>query len=104
MEELWRQIVDIVLLVISIAFGGYLAKAKKKIKDAADLMNWLDSSLQDDKVTEEEWNEGFQKLKVLIHDCPGKEPKSQRMLQIKLIIIIVLGVAFLVWYFLFKGW
>jgi hypothetical protein len=104
MEELWRNVIDVILIVLTIAFGSGWKKVKAKIGRAADLMNWLKNALEDDKVSEEEWNEGFQKLDALIADCPGKEPESQRRLQIKLIIIIVLGVAFLVWYFGVHGW
>jgi hypothetical protein len=104
MEEILRNIIDVVLLVIGIVFPAKWLKAKRKIGDAADLMNWLKNALTDDKISDEEWDEGFQKLDALIADCPGENPPEQRKLQLKLIVIIILGILFLIWYFGFHGW
>ena len=98
------QIVSVLLLIVSVLAGGYLEKFKKKLEAARDLLSKLNDALTDDAISEEEWMGLFTQLSVLVHDCPGENPPGERRIQLKLIIAIAIGVIFLLWYFLVRGW
>lgn len=102
--NLLYQIVSVLLLVVSVLFGGYLLKFKKKLSDATDLMVSLNKALEDNAISDAEWIDMFNKLGVLLHDCPADEPPSERKRQIYLIIAIACVAVFIVWYFFVHGW
>jgi len=102
--ELIRNIINVILLIAAVLAGGYLVKFKRKLGHAKDLMVYLNDALTDDKVSEQEWMGLFAILGTLLHDCPGKEPPSERKHQIYLVIAIIFLVALVLWYFFVHGW
>jgi len=102
--ELIRNIINVILLIAAVLAGGYLVKFKRKLGHAKDLMVYLNDALTDDKISEQEWMGLFAILGTLLHDCPGKEPPSERKHQIYLVIAIIFLVALVLWYFFVHGW
>lgn len=81
--DLIKTIVNILLFIIPIVFGGLLIKFKRKLNLLTKVMIWLNDAMADDKITEEEWNAGFEALGMFLHDCPSSTDDLYKMMQVQ---------------------
>lgn len=77
------QIISAVLTVVAVLFGGYLSSAKKAIKDAKDFMAELHEALQDNTITQEEWQELGAALGKIIGNFSSKQGRKNAVEGVK---------------------
>ena len=66
--EIISAIVSVILLIVSIYFGGKYRKAKKKLQILVGLISEINDAIADDRVTKEEVGEIARKALELIAD------------------------------------
>lgn len=62
-----ESIVTLVLGVLSVGFGSYVVAAKKKVKEARELLSKVIKAVEDDEVTKEELDDIVKAAKLLIN-------------------------------------
>jgi transcriptional regulator CtsR len=67
-----ESIISLVLGALSIGLGKYVMVAKKKTKEARDLLNKIIKAVEDDEITKAELEDIVKSAKLLIN----KEKKS----------------------------
>ena len=65
---------SIVGILIALAAGfGFWVKFKRRFSEIVDLLMTLDAAWKDNKITDEEWNQIWEKLMRIISSAPKKD-------------------------------